>query len=303
MTFVASDFSGRVTFITGAEKGCGKTSLLNYALGLLREAGEFPAFLGVGLDGELSGLSAAARLPRIACRTGEVFVSAEPFLRSSSCSPEILEALPGSTALGRLAVARARRDGQAVLVGPERNEYSAFAIEAIRQEGWARSVLVDGAMNRITQVSAFRGARFVFVVRVSPADLDRNVRAMRRIYALARLPEARRSPDGTFPGLPEPVFRLEGPLTADTLARVPAEARSIIVADFTKVFLDENGLSALARGRVLAVEQGIEFGGFAVSLRDLGRERFASALLGRFGHDGPRLDEFVAYDVYEARHA
>lgn len=312
MILGASDFSGRVTFITGPEKGCGKTSLLNYALGLLRGAGEAPAFLGVGFDGEASALGAgagsgaAARAPRIACRAGEVFVSSEPFLRSSSCAPEILEALPGSTALGRLAVARARRDGLAVLVGAERNEYSALAIGAIRSEGWARSVLVDGAMNRITQVSAFRGARFLFAVRASPGDLERNVRAMRRIYALARLPEVAPGNGGTATAAPaggsqpEPSCRVEGPLTDQTLARVPAAARTIVVADFTKVFLDDRALAALSRDRVLAVEHGIEFGGFVVSLRDLSRERFAAALGAPGGPAAPGLEEAVAYDPYEA---
>jgi hypothetical protein len=286
----AAALSGRVTFVTGPEKGSGKTSLLNYALGLLREAGESPAFLGVGFDGEAG--DATSRASRIACRSGEVFVSAERFLRSSSCLPEILEALPGSTALGRLAVARARRDGWAVLVGPERNEHTAFAIDAIRSGPWSSTVLVDGAMNRITQVSAFRGARFLFSVRASPGDLERNVRAMARAWALARLPEAGSAP------LPEPAYRLAGPLTAQTLARVPPEARSIIVEDFTKVFLDAQALAALSRDRSLAVEAGIEFAGFAVSLRDLPRERFSAALRAAAG--GPEIEELVDYEPYGA---
>jgi energy-coupling factor transporter ATP-binding protein EcfA2 len=307
VTLSAEDFSGRVTFITGPEKGSGKTTLLNYALGLLREAGEAPAFLGIGLEGDerarAAGIRALesgspnadsrdARAPLVACRPGEVFVSAERFIRSSSCLPEVLETLPGSTALGRLAVVRARRDGQAVLVGPERNELTAFAVGAILEAGWARSVLVDGALNRITQVSAFAGAgaaRFYFAVRASPGDLERNARAMRRLYALATLPEA------GLAELPEPVFALDGPLTSQSLARVPAAARSIVVDDFTKVFLDGRELAALRRERALAVRSGVEFGGFVLSLRDVARERFSRELA------DPALEALVAYDPFEAR--
>ena len=288
MRLEAAGLSGRVTFVTGPGKSSGKTTLLNYALGLLRAAGESPAFLGVGFDGEAR--AADSRAPRIPCRAGEVFVSAERYLRSSACLPELLEALPGTTALGRLAVARARRDGLAVLVGPERNEHTAFAIDAIRDAGWARTVLVDGAMNRVTQVASLSGARFLFAVRASPGDLDRNVRAMRRIYELSRLPV-----EGGIE-LPGPVARLDGPLTAQTLARVPPEARSLVVEDFTKVFLEGPSLAALRRGRVLAVERGLDFGGFVVSLRDLPRKRFADAL------GDPAIEALVDYDPYEASH-
>jgi len=286
-----------VTFITGPEKGSGKTTLLNYALGLLRSSGEAAAFLGIGFDGEAGMMD--ARAPRVACRPGEVFVSAERYLRSSSCLPEILEALPGQTALGRLAVARARRPGQVVLVGAERNEYSAAAIDAIRDVGWARSVLVDGAMNRITQVSAFSGARFLFSLRVSPGDLDRNLRAMRRVFALSRLPVAAVGSDGAGAAalLPEPIYRVEGPLTAQTLSRVPETAASVLVEDFTKIFLDAQALAAFARSRVLAVERGFEFGGFVVSLRDMSRERFSEAL------GDPGIEELVEYDPFEASRA
>ncbi len=302
MRLGAAELTGRVTFITGPEKGSGKTTLLNHALGLLRASGEAAAFLGIGFDGEAGMMD--ARAPRVACRPGEVFVSAERYLRSSSCLPEILEALPGQTALGRLAVARARRPGQVVLVGAERNEYSALAIDAIREAGWARTVLVDGAMNRITQIStlagsrAFPGARFLFAMRVSPGDLERNLRAMRRIFALSRLPVAGcDGAAGSATVLPEPVFRMVGPLTAQTLSRVPDGAASLLVEDFTKVFLDAQALAAFARSRVLAVERGFEFGGFVVSLRDLCRERFSEAL------GDPEIEELVEYDPFEARRA
>ncbi|MBL8967376.1 MAG: hypothetical protein JNG85_10215 [Spirochaetaceae bacterium] len=324
MQLAASDFSGRVTFVTGPEKHCGKTTLLNAALGLLRAAGERPAFLGVGFDGEARDSLTAARKPRIRVEAGEVFVSAERYLRAAPCLPEILEALPGSSALGRLALARARRGGEVTLVGPERNEYAAWAIARIAEEAWARSVVVDGAINRITQVSAFSGARFLFALRAAPADLERQVRRMRLIRALAELPVVGRADRAaaaaaagggdTFPaaapdrgdtdgtaldaaaeaaGLPAPAFALKGPLTAETARCVPESARSVVVDDFTKIFLDGPALEAFRRGRALAVADGIEFGGFSVVLRDLSRARFLEAL-----GDG-RLAALVAFNPYE----
>ena len=124
----AEDFLGRVTFVTGPEKHCGKTTFLNRALSLARAAGERPAFLSIGYDGEARDSLSAARKPSVPVSPGDVVVSAERFLRDSRILPEILEALSGSSAFGRICVARARRPGRLVLVGPEGNEGVARAL-------------------------------------------------------------------------------------------------------------------------------------------------------------------------------
>ena len=293
MDLAARDFLGRVTFITGPEKDCGKTTLLNACLALARKAGDSPAFLGVGFDGEARDGLSGLRKPRIEARAGEVFVTAEPYLRASRCLPEVLDVLPGSTVLGRLAIARAHRDGAVTLVGPERNELAAWAVSRIREEAWARTVLVDGAINRITQVAAFRGARFVFSLRASPADLDRQARKLRLVSALLRLPEYP-ADGGSADGFPGPVHRLEGPLTAASAARIPREAATVVVEDFTKVFLDGQDLAAFLRARTLAVADRVDFGGFVVVLRDLSEEAFGKAVA------DDAVMGFVAFNPYGA---
>jgi len=293
MRLDARDFLGRVTFITGPGKDCGKTTLLNACLALAREAGEKPAFLGIGFDGEARDSLSGLRKPRIEARAGEVFVTAEPYLRASRCLPEVLDVLPGSTALGRLAIARAHRPGAVTLVGPERNELAAWAVSRIRDEGWARTVLVDGAINRITQVAAFGGARFVFSIRVSPADLEKQARRLRLVSALLGLPPlgapfaGASAEAGTVAsaglgpraaGFPEPIHFLDGPLTRESAERVPREAATVVVEDFTKIFLDGQDLAAFRRGKTLAVRNKVDFGGFVVVLRDLGEEAFRRAV-------------------------
>lgn len=285
------DFLGRVTFITGPGKDCGKTTLLNACLALAREAGDRPAFFGIGFDGEARDSLSGLRKPRIEARPGEVFVTAEPYLRASRCLPEILDVLPGSTALGRLAIARAHRPGAVTLVGPERNELASWALSRIHDEGWARTVLVDGAINRITQVAAFGGARFVFSVRVSPSDLERQARRLRLVSTLLGLPpfvdgDGQRGDgraggaggDHATGGLPGSAYFLDGPLTRESAERVPREAATVVVEDFTKVFLDGQELAAFRRGRTLAVRNKVDFGGFIVVLRDLGEEAFRLAV-------------------------
>ncbi len=284
MVLEARDFRGRVTFITGPGKACGKTTLLKSSLALLRAEGAPCAFLGVGFEGEgRDSLSGAGR-PRLSVGAGEVFVTSLPYLKASTCLPEILEVLPGSTALGRLAIARAGRPGPVTLVGPERNDYAALAVSLILEEAWADTVLVDGALNRITQVAAFPGARFLFSLRVGPQDLSRQVASIRLLETLLGLPVA-------LPG--EDLLDLEGPLTAAVVKAFPESVEAVSVEDFTKVFLDLASLKAFLRKRTLKLRRPIESLGYVVVLRGLSRAAFLEAL-------GPGdLESRIAFNPYE----
>ncbi|MDP3178528.1 MAG: hypothetical protein Q8M76_11550, partial [Spirochaetaceae bacterium] len=240
----------------------------------------------------------------------ELFVTARGYLADSHCSPEIVDVLPGSSALGRLAVVRARRAGRAALVGPEGNAATALAVESLRSasgaaryvKGGDASVLVDGAINRITQIASIPDSRFVYVLRVGSGELAASARAVRRMAALATLPrlgELARAGDeeateaAAAAGLPTPAVFVEGPLTAATLARVPKSAATIVVEDLTKVFLEEAELVALRRGKALATAAGLGFLGFVAILRDLPRSRFERAL------GDPAVAALVLYNPYE----
>jgi hypothetical protein len=270
----AKKLSGRVTCITGPERQCGKTSLLNAALASLRASGEKPAFFSVGFDGEARLKAASAGGTRITCEEGEIIVSSERYLEGMSPSPELLDVVPGSTALGRLAIARARRAGQVTLVGPERNEYAAWIVERIRTELWAKSILVDGSMNRITQVASFAGARFLFSLRVGESNMEAEAERICRLYRLASLRSAAELPEEEARGL----YPVSGALTAETAGRLPEALRSVVVEDFTKVFLRASELRAFLRGRELYVRHQIEFGGFVVILREVSEARFLEVL-------------------------
>lgn len=269
----AEDFLGRVTFVTGPEKHCGKTTFLNRALALVRAAGERPAFLSVGYDGEARDSLSAARKPSVPVAAGDVVVSAERFLRDGRILPEILEAFPGGSAFGRICAARAGRTGRIVLVGPEGNEGVSRVLSFLRDEGAARTVLVDGAINRITQVASWPGARFVFVLRADAAGLDKVARQACRLSLLASL-----APAAPGFGAGEGEVILAGPLTAATAGALPKSARAVAVEDFTKVFLDDGELRSFLAGRELRVRAPIECAGIVAILRGVSRETFLSRL-------------------------
>jgi hypothetical protein len=284
----AEDFLGRVTFVTGPGKHCGKTTFLNRALALVRGSGERPAFLSIGYDGEGRDSLLAARKPPVYVCPGDVVVSAERFLRDSRILPEVLEVLPGASAFGRICLARAHRPGRLVLVGPEGNEAVALVLSLLTIEGWARTVLVDGAINRVTQVAVWPGARFVFTVRADPSTLDRSARQVRRLARLASLPV---TPERFGSGEGEAV--LDGPLTASSAAALPKSARAVAVADFTKVFLDDAELKSFLGQRSLFVRSPSECAGIVAVLRGVSRASF----LGKLDAATSALVSFNPYEL------
>lgn len=288
---------GRVTFVTGPEKHCGKTTFMNRAASIARRGAlaatrPGPALLTAGYDGESRDFLSGARKPAVPVCAGDLVLTTERFARP--CLPEIIDVLPGQTALGRLCIARARRDSVVALVGPDGNSQIAWAIDRIVTGGLTDTVLVDGAINRITQVASLPGGRFVYVLRVDRSTLRQAVGRVRRIGLLTSLPVA---DDGAAQGdslRGEPqAFWLDDALTTETAARLPAAARLVVVDDMTKVFLGESELLAFVRERALQVRRCLTFGGFVVSCRGLANEEFLAAL------DDKRLADMVAFNPYE----
>ena len=262
----SEDFAGRVTFITGPGRASGKTSLLLAALTMLRRSGEEAALLGIGFEGVAKGLgSPQGRATRLRVEAGELFASTASWLEGCGASPEILGLLSGSGAFGRLALARARRPGDVVLVGPESNEATAEAVALMREVG-AATVLVDGAFGRLTQVAAIEGARFFSSAIVDRGNLASVAASMRRMAALGALPlyDEQASGEGA-----EFIF-LDGPLTAGIVAALPDRPVLLVVEDFTKVFLEEAALRSLLSRHAQRVRRRIEFAGFVVARRGVG---------------------------------
>ncbi|MCE5256994.1 MAG: hypothetical protein LLF89_09140, partial [Spirochaetaceae bacterium] len=209
-----------VNLVTGPGSGSGKTTFAKAAALSVHCAGHTLALVSVGLEG-IEGLrqgrqNAAGRTsgpPREALKTegqskmsadaGDVFVTAEAYLGSSHCMPEVLDLVPGSSAVGRLVIARARRSGNIALAGPECNEHLAWIVRRIKEEGWADTIMIDGALNRITQAAFLPGARLFYAVRADRSNYIAMTRKMRYLLHLAELPQYTEGE----------VFHVAGPLT------------------------------------------------------------------------------------------
>lgn len=268
---ILDGLGGKVTAITGFEKGSGKTTFLSLALPHARRAGPVAVFT-IGVDGRLKTDRGASTDIRI--EPGDVVMTTETFARASEASLEVLDTVPGRTALGRLFVGRARRAGSVTLVGSEHLSALAGTIARVRDEGWAASVLIDGAVSRITQVSALGDLQFVFTVRADRGNLARAAARVRAVSAMAELPleteaaSAHTSDRGA-------IHRLDGPLTAEIMQTLPESVKTVSVDDFTKIFLEPKDLLRAMSRLQLLVRRQFDLLGFVVTLRDVRPDAFA----------------------------
>lgn len=301
---VESLLEGRTAFIVGSAKNAGKTTFLNFALGRLRHRGgperrddgargEGPAhrhrgtgvgFLSIGVDGEARDLVFGNPKPRVRAEEGDLLVTTDRMLSASELSCELLEVFPGTTVLGRLALVRVLRGGFVELAGPEHNEALSCALDALHARG-ARTVLVDGAVDRLTQAASREGAGIVFVVRAERSRLASVQDSMRLLEALARVETAGEGASDAQ--------ELPGALTRDKLAAVPEDVRTLVLGDLTKVFLSWREWKAASARREFRFRRRLELLCFCVVLKDLSRAEFERGL-------EPAVLAKILYNPYEA---
>ena len=281
-------FLDRVNLITGQGSGSGKTTFAKEAARTIHTRGQPVAMLAVGVEGlytqgnsthgnigegpSVQRMEAQKGNSIVNLHSGDVFVSSENLLALATCSPAIVDVVPGSTALGRLFIARAMRDGRAALVGPHANEYLGWIVRRIRDEAWARTVIVDGALDRLTQVASIPEAQLFYTLRVDKSNYVKAARWMRHFFRLVSLPQV--SDDCDCAGR----YTIRGPLTSHALEAVPTDTKTIVVQDFSKVFLSEDQLVLALRNYKLEVVEKILFRGFAVFLKSVTKDDFSTLL-------------------------
>ena len=212
-------------------------------------------------------------------------------------------------------MARATRAGTVALVGPEGNSIVAWLLARVVDEGLASCALVDGAANRITQASGRPDASLVYALRVDGANLDASVDRIKRLALLMDAPLYESGPvgragaetagaetagaetAGAETADAAEAFMVDGALTAESAARLPKEARAVVVEDFTKVFLDYRALVAFGRERGLFVRRKPAFAGFSVVTRGVGDDTVRARLEGvrLFGND---IEMYLGFNPY-----
>ncbi len=300
------------TAICGLSKGCGKTTAFSWACGTARQAGPVALMtIGTHQQGKLQSSNAMrfpmgpdnsrqnSLVPELQVCPGDVVLTTLPQAHLSPASLEILATIPGRTSLGRLILGRAHRYGTVALMGPEHLSALQLACDMIREEGWAQSIIIDGAANRLTQLSALDGLQFIYTLRVGPDNIGFAVEQLEFLDSLAHLPPAEpdQAEDGeTQLGNPAtsvtgshiatsvnggPIatsVSLRGPLTTTQLDTLPLRLERLVIDDLSKVFLTPQQWYKLMAQTTVQVRQQIPLLCALVVLHDMSEREFIDHL-------------------------
>lgn len=275
----------RTVFIVGSKKNAGKTTFLNYALSRLRPASPVGA-LSVGVDGEASDQVFGTPKPQVRVEKGDLLMCAESALKNADLHYEVLNVYPYRTAIGRPVLLRALRPGRAEISGPENNEQLEEALADMRRHG-AATVLVDGAVDRITQAAAVPKAAFVYVARVEPENLDSSAGAIKLLWAASQVPLCRAGEK-----LKEPVLIIDGALTPGRVPGRETKGGTLVIEDLTKIFLNWQQWQDLRSRFDLRCGARPELAAFVINLCNVGRQDFEKRL------GSAALAERMTYNPY-----
>ncbi len=139
--------------------------------------GRQAAILCAGYEGERPGSGVGGTSVEV--WKGEIFSTAAGVVERLDCAPEILVGALGSSALGPIVLVRAGRRGKGILVGPsESAALATVADEAMRAQYPYHTVLVDGALDRLSPISALPNAQLFCTVRIDRANLPQMTQRM-----------------------------------------------------------------------------------------------------------------------------
>jgi hypothetical protein len=261
-------FHKNTTFIVGNDKDTGKTTFLKYALINLRAKGYRPAYMSIGVDGEGCDFLEGISKPTIIVQPGDLVVTSAQCLESSDAAYQILNVFPQVTVLGRMALVNITRRGFIELTGPENNQQLSAILDYIQNETEADTLLVDGAVNRLSQVSSNQSAGFVMVMKVTASNLNQAAEQIRLLHLLIDLPSC-----SNCDSMP-----ITGALTESRLKALPADCKAISILDFTRVFLSYKQMKNLCDTHSVSIRNKFILRYFIVNLFDVDRGTFSEML-------------------------
>ena len=293
----------KTTFIVGSGKNAGKTSFLNYALDSLRpETGV--AYLSVGVDGERTDAVFGHPKPQIHAVRGDLLITAETALPPSEASLEILNVYPAQTALGRLVLLRTLREGRVELIGPENNTRLREILSDLEKHK-AATILVDGAVDRITQAASHRKAHLVHVAKVEPENLQSALDTMKLIYSASKIPQYSACAgaydcERLFPAEGPAILRqgdralVRGAVTRTKLAGLLKTDKEVIFEDLTKLFITYAEWAGLEKKHSVYFALKLDLSVFIVNLYNVSKDDFLRKL------DNPELETRLLFNPYTA---
>lgn len=252
-----------VIFITGNEKNSGKTTFLNYLI-KTDYSNKKTFCASVGYDGETTDELYGNIKPAVHIKKGDFALTNSVFLNSFDFDYEIIDVVPLSAMGGSPVIIKAKRDGYVKIVGLSSN----YALSEIvsKMQNYVEAVLVDGAVDRITQVAVSAGNVY-FVFRITLHNLRESVEKIKLLYSIFSYKKCNLNKAKN-------IFYLDGALTLSKIAEIPDKTDILLIEDFTKVFLNLSQWNNLVKRYNVCFNKYYNLRGFVLNLYDLSEKEF-----------------------------
>lgn len=200
----------RSVAIVGLAKNAGKTECLNYILRRLARMNHPTALTSIGVDGESRDVVLRTPKPEITVYENMLFATSEQHYRRRRLTSEILDVSNRRTSLGRLVTARAVIPGKALISGPADTATMRSLIRNLQERG-AKTVLVDGALSRLSPASPTVTDALVLATGAAVASTVQEVKSHTRfICSLIQLPACEASLADRLEGIESGVWGVDG---------------------------------------------------------------------------------------------
>ena len=194
---------------------------------------------------------------------GDFVVSTNKALQNKGF--QLVEAFPFNTTAGQIVMGKATRPTKVELIGPEDNDSLASILELIKAHHQITTVLIDGAINRITQLATAVNPVYVFVAKVDSRNVNEVMSELKRISVLNELPEWDKNLTDTL--------EIQGALTEIRLKEIPASCNSLVISDFTKIFLTLRSLLNLLQNRKVYFKNRFPMLFCVLNLKDISQQQ------------------------------
>lgn len=288
------ELSGKITFITGFEKNCGKTTFLNYLLSK-SDSNRKILCATVGVDYEEKSFLDDGYKPKVLVKKNWRAVTNTAFLKSFNFSYKLNDIYDQDIAGGRPAVITPQYDSYIKLFSPGTHLFEILK----SQENYADRIFIDGAFDRITQISKFSNAEFYYVFKVTPSNIDSVREKIKLLNSFMEVEVSNKNNDfinsisSDFEVLNDTVY-LKGALTYSRIEKFPGDFKKVVISDFTKVFLNYTEWSSFINNYKIFFTSTFKFCGYVINLYDINMKDFEK------GFDKKILSKFL-YNPYEYR--
>ncbi|WP_372793582.1 hypothetical protein [Lutibacter sp.] len=285
---ITNQLVNKITFLVGNKKNAGKTTFLNYALKQVRKVVN-PTFFTIGIDGETSDLIYDTPKPKIYTEIGDFVITSNLMINKSDALFDIFHVFPYKTVLGRLVLAKTLRSGTIELVGAEDNKQITEIIEYLKNEEQIKTIIIDGAASRATQVASIKNSNFYYIIKLDHKSINSDINKFKTIALISKF----KSVDDILDVETKNVFEIKGALTASKLLSIPENCDILVLNDFTKIFLDFSQILELTRKFEIAYKIPYQLISFVVILKDIKKEDFKKILKQH------NIEETILYNPYE----